>query len=64
MTMFLITTAVDLLFPATESHFMCVTKCMKSVHEIKTTAVDEKLCLHYHYTLKQIEESVHHCQKV
>jgi len=30
MTMFLITTAIDLLFPSTESHFVCITKCMKS----------------------------------
>lgn len=29
MTMFLITTAIDLLFPSTEFHFMCITKCMK-----------------------------------
>jgi len=32
MTMFLITTAIDLLFPSTESHFMRITECMKSKH--------------------------------
>lgn len=29
MAMFLITTAINLLFPSTKFHFMCITKCLK-----------------------------------